>query len=144
MRMERSVLPDIVYTDEIGFGERDIEALYRNVGWSAYLKDIPRLMKAFEKSLLVISAWDSNKLIGIIRVVGDGLTILYVQDILVLSEYRRMGVGSNLLRNVTERFSDIRQIVLLTDDNTETRGFYERNGFQSCDKGQLVAFMKSL
>ena len=136
-------MPDIVYTDAACFGEVDIGDLYRDAGWHAYLKDLPRLMKAFSKSLLVVSAWDNDKLIGIIRVVGDGLTILYIQDILVHSAYKRMGVGLCLLRNVMERFCDIRQIVLLTDDNTETRGFYESNGFQSCDKGELVAFIKS-
>jgi ribosomal protein S18 acetylase RimI-like enzyme len=74
--------------------------------------------------------------------VGDGLTIIYIQDILVLKAYKRKGIGKKLMNRVLERFVSVRQKVLLTDDNEETRGFYESLGFESCDKGQLVSFVK--
>lgn len=91
---------------------------------------------------MVVTAWDDDNLVGIIRVVGDGLTIIYIQDLIVLSSYKRKGIGSKLLEVVFERYENVRQKVLLTDDSNETRGFYEANGFISCDKGELVAFAK--
>lgn len=92
---------------------------------------------------MVISAWDKDELIGLVRVVGDGLTIIYVQDILVLKSYKRKRIGSKLLQYVLDEYKDVRQKVLLTDEGEETRGFYEANGFFSCDKGQIVAFARS-
>lgn len=38
--------------------------------WIAYTNDLPKLIKAIELSLMVISAWDKDKLVGLIRVVG--------------------------------------------------------------------------
>ena len=124
------------------FDEKDIENLYEDAGWTNYTKNIPKLMEAIEASLMVVSALDDEKLIGLVRAVGDGITIVYIQDIIVLSEYKRKGIGSRLLKNVLGNYKDVRQKILLTDDREETRGFYEKNGFFSCDKGDVVAFAR--
>ena len=44
--------------------------------------------------------------------------------------------------NTLEKLKSLRQRVLLTDDNDETRGFYESLGFESCDRESLVSFVK--
>ena len=116
--------------------------LYQNVGWSAYTEDLDLLKNAILKSLDVITAWEDEKLVGLIRTIGDGLTILYIQDILVLNEYQKKGVGSMLLEEILEKYKHVRQKVLLTEEAKDVRHFYEKNGFESCDKGTLVAFAK--
>jgi GNAT superfamily N-acetyltransferase len=58
----------------------------------------------------------------------------------VLDSYKRKGIGSKLLEHILEEYENGHQKVSLTDDSEETRGFYEANGFVSCDKGDLVAF----
>src|SRR5690625_5913427 len=58
--------------------------LYNDVEWYAYTQDLVGLQQAIEQSLEVISVWKDDELVGLIRVVGDGLTIIYIQDILVL------------------------------------------------------------
>ena len=116
--------------------------LYQNVGWSAYTEDLDLLKNAIGKSLDVITAWEDEKLVGLIRTIGDGLTILYIQDILVLKEYQTKGIGSMLLKEVLGKYKHVRQKVLLTEEAKDVRHFYEKNGFESCDKGTLVAFAK--
>ena len=71
------------------FDEEDIRCLYLDAQWTNYTKDMPKLMNALKKSLMVVTAWESDKLVGLIRVVGDGLTIIYIQDILVKRAYKR-------------------------------------------------------
>lgn len=122
--------------------EENIKSLYDDAGWIAYTKDMENLMEAINNSLEVITAWEDDKLVGLIRAVGDGKTILYVQDILVLESYKRKSIGSKLLNLLLEKYSNVRQKVLLTDESIETRKFYEANGFTSCDKGDVVAFAK--
>lgn len=34
--------------------------------------------------MYVLTAWSDDKLVGILRIVGDGYTIVYIQDLLVL------------------------------------------------------------
>lgn len=135
------IMGNIVYKYTKDFNESDIKDLYEDAGWIAYTMDMTNLMNAIDSSLMVVSAWDDGKLAGLIRVVGDGLTIIYIQDIIVLNSYKRNGVGSKLLKCVFDKYSNVRQKVLITDDTDETRGFYEANGFISCDKGEVVAFI---
>ncbi|MDF1672374.1 MAG: GNAT family N-acetyltransferase [Vicingaceae bacterium] len=116
--------------------------LYNDANWSAYTKDIDTLMDAIKNSLHVLTAWDGDKLVGLIRLVGDGKTIIYIQDILVLKAYKQNKIGSTLVKKTLDNYKNVRQIVLLTDDTSETRSFYENLGFESCDKGQLVSFAK--
>ena len=108
----------------------------------AYTNSPDLLQQAVSNSLYVLSVWENGQLVGLIRLVGDGLTIVYIQDILVMKSHKRRKIGSLLLQKVLEKFKNVRQKVLLTDDNEETRGFYEALGFSSCDKGNLVAFVK--
>jgi len=59
--------------------------LYASVGWSNYTNRPQQLEQAFHQSLFVMAAYDEDKLVGLIRVVGDGLTIVFIQDLLVYS-----------------------------------------------------------
>lgn len=135
-------MDNIIYSCTNELSEHDIKKVYEDAGWIGYTKDLPKLMNAIKSSLMIVSAWEGTKLVGLNRVLGDGITVIYIQDILVLNSYKRKGIGSNLLEYVLDKYKHIHQKVLLTDDNEETRGFYERNGFISCDKGDLVAFAK--
>lgn len=119
-----------------------LERLYNDVGWYAYTDNLEVLEQALEHSLEVISVWDAEVLVGLIRVVGDGLTIIYIQDILVLNAYQNQGIATQLIQQVLDKYNNVRQKVLLTEEASDVRHFYEKNGFESCDKGALVAFAK--
>ena len=124
------------------YNEEEILALYNAVGWKAYTSDPASLAAGYAHSLLTLEARDGEKLVGVIRTVGDGATIVYIQDIIVHPEYQRRGVGAALIRAVMERFSAVRQIVLLTDDTEKTVAFYKKQGFTPAAKYGCCAFMK--
>ncbi len=123
----------------------DIEQLldlYNDVEWYAYTNDKTNLKNAINNSLKVWTAWDDEKLVGLIRVVGDGYTIIYIQDILILESYQKQGIGSHLLRLILEHYKPVRQIVLMTDQTEKTINFYEKNGMIKVTDYNCVAFMK--
>ena len=124
------------------YREEEILRLYSAVGWSAYTNDPAALRKGFEKSLLVLAAYEDDELAGIIRVVGDGATIVFVQDILVFPEYQRKGIGKALLKEVLARYSHVRQIELTTDSTPKTIAFYESIGFRKMEEMGCVGFMR--
>ncbi|MGX7108030.1 GNAT family N-acetyltransferase [Facklamia miroungae] len=117
-------------------------ALFENVHWTAYTREPDILEKAIQNSLKVWTAWKGEQLVGLVRVVGDGLTIIYIQDILVLENYQRQGVGSQLLQKVLKEYQSVRQIILLTDDTDITQKFYEKNGLVQTADFQLMTYMK--
>lgn len=121
---------------------KDIIDLYNDVGWSNYTNRVVMLQKAYKTSLLVITAWHEDKLLGAIRIVGDGYSIIYIQDIVVLKAYQHMGIGSKLITEAMNKYKDVYQKVLLTDNEPNTKAFYEKMGFVSCDKYGCVSFIK--
>ncbi|MEY9976463.1 GNAT family N-acetyltransferase [Lysinibacillus sp. RC79] len=132
----------IVFKEEKYIDKNDLKALYEDVEWYAYTKNLDQLQQALLNSIYVLSAWENDQLIGLTRVVGDGLTILYIQDILVLNSHQNRGIATDMMNHILEKYKDVRQKVLLTEEAPDVRHFYEKNGFQSCDKGTLVAFAK--
>ena len=95
----------------------EIHQLYTEVGWTAYTENMSVLEQGYKNSLLVLAAYENDELLGIIRVVGDGFTIIFVQDILVFPREQRKGVGTALMKAVLDRYPDVRQIELATDNN---------------------------
>ena len=124
------------------FHLEDIINLYQSVGWTNYLERIGILEKAYANSLCVLGAYDDDRLIGIIRAVGDGQTIVFVQDIIVLPEHQRKGIGTKLLKAVVEKYKDVYQMELLTDNTEKTNAFYRSVGFTASDDVGCVAFIK--
>ena len=119
-----------------------LEILYNDVEWYAYTQDLEGFQQAIERVIKVITVWKDEELVGLIRVIGDGLTIIYIQDILVLNSYQNQGIATQLVQQVLKKYKNVRQKVLMTEEAPDVRHFYEKNGFQSCDKGSLVAFAK--
>lgn len=124
------------------FEDDEITRLYSSVGWTAYTDNLTALRAGYNNSLLVLGAYEQDELLGIIRVVGDGATIIFIQDILVFPEHQRKGVGSALLKAVLDRYSDVRQIELTTDNTPYTVAFYKSMGFSEYSKLGCCGFMK--
>lgn len=120
----------------------EIVNLYRSVGWTNYLKRVDILQQAYADSLCVLGAYDSDQLVGVIRTVGDGQTIVFVQDIIVLPEYQRKGIGTKLLKAVMDKYKDVYQMELLTDNTDKTKAFYRSVGFIASDEIDCVAFIR--
>jgi GNAT superfamily N-acetyltransferase len=137
--MEDAGMEIRAYTE---YNEAEILGLYASVGWTAYTDDPAALRNGFANSLLTLAAYEEAALAGLIRVVGDGHTIVFVQDILVRPQFQRRGIGSVLLQAVLNRYAGVRQIELLTDDTPETAAFYRSMGFRELTELGCRGFMK--
>lgn len=124
------------------YREGEILRLYSSVGWTTYTDHPQALRQGFQNSLLVLAAYESDDLLGIIRVVGDGVTIVFVQDLLVFPEKQRKGIGSALMKAVLERYSDVRQIEVTTDNTPRTTAFYKALGFSAFSEIGCCGFMR--
>jgi len=116
--------------------------LYQSVGWTRYIQEFDKLTAGLKNSLKVLTAWDADKLVGLVRAIGDGATILYVQDLLILPEYQNQGVGFSLMKKLLANYPQVMQKVLMTEEAPDVRHFYEKCGFISADQGSGVAFYR--
>lgn len=124
------------------FEPQSLLSLYQSVGWTNYTDHPDMLLRACAGSLLVLGAYDGAQLIGLLRAVGDGASILYIQDILVLPACRRQGVGRALLAETLARFHEVYQVVLTTDAEPRTIAFYQSLGFTGYQDMGCAGFLK--
>lgn len=119
-----------------------LTALYKSVGWTAYSDDSEIMEGILPGAHFYISAWSGEKLIGLIRTVGDGAYILYIQDILVYPGYQRSGIGSMLMKQTLKKAEKMKQIILTTDNTEKTKSFYRSLGFHTIEETGAVSFIK--
>jgi len=124
------------------YEEQEIVDLYNSVGWSNYTKNTRMLRSAYSNSLSIYGAYAKERLVGIIRVVGDGYSVVFIQDILVLPEFQRRGIGTALLRRILDEYKDVYQKHLLTDHTEKTIEFYKSMGFKMDTDIDCRAFTK--
>ena len=130
----------IIYK-ELLYNEVDILELYKDNEWTNYTQNPELLFSGIKKSLYSYAAYDGDALVGLVRVVGDDNTIIYIQDILVLRRYHNKGIGSILIKEIIDKYKDVKQIVLTTDTTDAQKVFYKKNGFKEHKDLKLVAFM---
>ena len=132
----------IRYVENPSIALEDVLPLYEAVEWTNYTQHPTMLKVAYENSLHMLGAFnEEGKLVGVLRAVGDGSSILFIQDILVYPEYQHQGIGTKLLQQTLEKYKNVYQIQLATDDSTKTVSFYESNGFTSLTSLNCVSFI---
>ena len=108
----------------------DVLHLYQAVGWTNYTNQPQMLKQALSQSLVIYLALDGDAVVGLIRLVGDGFSSVFVQDLIVLPSYQRQGIGRSLMKEALEDYKDAYQVQLVTDQTERTLGFYRSMGFE--------------
>ena len=129
-------------SEYVDYNEQEILPLYESVGWQNYTQSPQMLKEAYAHSLKIYAAYVNNKLAGIIRVVGDGASVVFVQDLLVYPEYQRQGIGTALLKMIMEEYQNVYQMHLMTDNTEKTIAFYQSLGFMMDTDMNCRAFSK--
>jgi GNAT superfamily N-acetyltransferase len=121
----------------------EYETLIRAVGWAGNT-NLEAASAALRNTLYSVVAVEGDGAVGMARVVGDGATAFYVQDVMVLPAYQQQGIGTALMeavmgyfRRATPRKSSIG---LFTGRNLA--GFYERHGLEGPDTSLYGMFLK--
>ena len=109
----------------------DVLHLYQAVGWTNYTHQPEMLEQALSHSLAMYLAFDGDAVVGLIRLVGDGFSSVFVQDLIVLPSYQRRGIGSLLMKEALKDYKDAYQVQLVTEETESTLGFYRSMGFET-------------
>ena len=121
----------IKFTKESSVSIDDVLHLYQAVGWTNYTNQPQMLEQAMSHSLATYLARDGEEIVGLVRLVGDGFSSVFVQDLIVLPSYQRQGIGSNLMKEALADYKDAYQIQLVTERTEKTLGFYRSLGFET-------------
>ncbi|WP_061369228.1 GNAT family N-acetyltransferase, partial [Streptococcus pneumoniae] len=101
------------------------------VGWTNYTHQPEMLEQALSHSLVIYVALDGDAVVGLIRLVGDGFSSVFVQDLIVLPNYQRQGIGSLLMKEALKDYKDAYQVQLVTEETEKNVRFYRSMGFEA-------------
>lgn len=114
------------------WSEEEIADLYRSGGWWKEEYKIHELRHLIRGSFAfaVVVDGKTGRAIGMGRVISDGVSDGYIQDLVVLPEYRKSGAGSQIVAALVNKClqSGITWIGLIAEPGTEK--FYQPFGFQ--------------
>ena len=131
---------NIKYKDYHDFSEKDLEDLFLSVDWSS--GHFPeKLVISMQNFKIVYSAWDGNRLVGMICAMDDGIMNAYVHYLLVNPKYHGNGIGRTLVNMVKDHYREYLRIAVIAY-NDEAH-FYEQCGFEK-SKDASPMFITSL
>ena len=122
---------EIEYRNTKEFTEQELQRLFLSVKWES--GNYPgKLVRAMLNSTHVISAWDGNKLVGLIRALSDGETVAFLHYLLVDPAYQGHHIGDELMKRVLRYFENLLYVKIMPSD-PKTLPFYARYGFRQYD-----------
>ena len=120
----------------------DIRSLYREAGWWKEEWDPVHLNLLITGSLAFAVAVDreTGSAVAMGRVISDGTSDAYIQDLVVKKKYRESGIGRKLLTTLISycQARGITWIALTAEPGTEQ--FYEPSGFERMEGAVPMIF----
>lgn len=107
--------------------------LRKSVNWKILTDE--QAQQALEHSLYTVCAYEKDKAVAMGRLVGDGVVICYVQDLVVRPQYQHMGLGGQILTKLIARCEQMQlentELMLCLMCAKGREEFYHKYGFLS-------------
>jgi len=118
---------DIKFVDS--WSKEDIVELYKSANWWKESYDPSAIKQLITGSFAFAVAVDpsSGKAVGMGRIISDGISDAYIQDLVVLSEHRRKGIGKQLVKALLDRC--LSKGMLIQRDNMDRTHFRTWTGW---------------
>jgi len=117
------------------WNQDEIVDLYKTGGWWKEEYDPSGIKNLIKGSFAFVIAFDTNikKAVGMGRILSDGVSDAYIQDLVVLKEYRNLGIGSEIVKVLMDhcKKKGINWIALIAEPKQD--GFYETLGFKTME-----------
>ncbi|HMK59765.1 MAG TPA: GNAT family N-acetyltransferase [Dissulfurispiraceae bacterium] len=118
---------DILYKNTKNFSAGQLQELFLSVKWES-AKYPRKLLSSIRQSDIVYSAWDGQRLVGLINSLSDGVLNVYFPYLLVRPEYQGAGIGKRLVELMLHQYRGCVRLSVVAFD--EQVSFYEKCGFR--------------
>ena len=116
----------IVYRETHDIDLEQLAQLFTSADMGDRAVDRVRLAQQVSGSRFVVSAWDGGRLVGFARAISDGVTNAYISTVAVLPDYRRRGIGREMMRRLLH---DRDGLTFALHSRPEAKQFYVECGF---------------
>lgn len=122
----------ITYSDTKIIAPAQLERLFLSIGWESG-KYPERLSRAMANSSLVLTAWDGDRLVGLVRALDDGEVFACIHYFLVDAAYQGHGIAGQLMERLLERYKDMLYVKVMVSGH-DAVPFYKHYGFTQFEK----------
>lgn len=88
-------------------------------------------------SSTVLTAWDGDRLVGLIRALDDSEMLAQIHYVLVHPDYQGQGIAGQLVERIKEKYKNFLYIEGMPEDETNVP-FYEKHGFRRMEHGAAI------
>jgi len=127
---------EITYKTNVAPVTADIIELYISAGLRRPVDDAVRITEMYANSNLVVSAWDYNKLVGVARSLTDFCYCCYLSDLAVHDDYKKQGIGKELIAKTRETLGE--QVTLILLSAPGAMEYYPKVGFDVITNGFII------
>ena len=126
------------------WNNEEIVNLYKAGGWWKDNYDPSGLKNLIKGSFVFAVAIDkmSGLAIGMGRLISDGVSDAYIQDLVVLPEYRDRGIGRQLVKALLSHCLSNRILWIGLIAEPDQDGFYSNIGFKTMSKYVPMKYQK--
>ncbi|MSR58243.1 MAG: GNAT family N-acetyltransferase [Planctomycetaceae bacterium] len=125
----------IAYRDDVVPPVESIIELYHAAPLNRPIEDRRRIAAMYAGSNLVYTAWEGDRLAGIVRAWSDGARDGYICDLAIHPDYQRLGIGRELLDRVV---ASNRQVQFVLRASEIARDYYRHIGWEFIENGWFV------
>lgn len=104
--------------------------LFSSTGWMPILKiSEDDLKRVFDGTWYWVTAYQDESIVGVGRLLSDGVLYALICDIIVMPDYQNKGIGGTILKVLVKKCQEagIKRIWLFAAP--DKAGFYEKHGF---------------
>ncbi|MBF0360808.1 MAG: GNAT family N-acetyltransferase [Oligoflexia bacterium] len=107
------------------------------------IKSIHLIDEVMKNSFCFVGAFSAEqKLIGMGRVISDGLSDAYIQDVIVTKEYRGKGIGKLIIQEILKYLKEKKVAWIALVAQPGTSAFYKDLGFKEMKDHIPMVFEK--
>ncbi|AYW46195.1 GNAT family N-acetyltransferase [Tetragenococcus koreensis] len=110
----------------------ELITVFMSSGINRPVHDQARMKRMLDNANILYTAWDSAKLVGVLRGVSDMSYCTFVSDLAVLKNYQGQGIGAKLLAALRENQGENISTVLISAPSATH--FYPKVGFEQVDQ----------
>lgn len=127
---------ELRYSRQKTFEPEQLGQLFQSVGWQSGARP-DKLVRAMEGASRVISAWEGDRLVGLIRGLDDGVWQGTIDCLLVHRDDQGRGIAAQLLAMMKEEYRELLYVSVMPEER-ENVPFYEKYGFQVMAEGTAM------
>jgi GNAT superfamily N-acetyltransferase len=135
----KNVVNMINYKEDKNIRVDQIRDLFSSVAWRIGEKP-DKLIAALNNSETLITAWDEDRLVGLVNAFSDATMVAYVHYVLTHRDYQKQGIGRQMINGVLKKYQDYKHLILIS--NNGKIDFFQKCGFHICKEATAMEIRK--